>query len=183
MALIAVAFLAGLVGVFIMTAAREADARLVRAGFGATETVAARLGVLLLCTSVVVVVSMGVTARGFTPEHWGWFAFDTLLVGITLAGFGALASALFGRVGATYSLLFLAMVDIGIAHNPMFGNGTPPKWAKILPGYPGSRAVMDAALSRGSAVPIASILGTLAWLTAVLTVTLWRLSHDLHSKR
>jgi hypothetical protein len=111
MAVITVAFLAGLVGVFIMSAARQADGRLARAGFGASETVLARLASLVLCTLIVVVVSLLTTAKDFTPQHWGWFVMANLLIGLTFAGLGALASAVFGRLGATYVLLFGAMLD------------------------------------------------------------------------
>lgn len=179
MTLIAVAFLAGLVGVFIMNAARQADGRLVRAGFSAGEAVFARLVVLVLCTLIVVGVSLAVTAKDFTPQHWAWFGVGTLVVALTFAGLGALASSLFGRVGATYLLLFLAMLDLGIVQNPMFGAGSPPTWAVALPGYPGTRTVMSAALSHGSSMPTGVVVGMLAWLVAVVTFTAWRLTRSL----
>src|SRR5215207_2505839 len=96
MTVIAVAFLAGLVGVFIMASARQADGRLARAGFGASETVLARLSILVLCTLLVVIVSLATTARDFQPRHWGLFAIGNLVIGLTFAGLGALASGLFG---------------------------------------------------------------------------------------
>jgi hypothetical protein len=183
MTIIAVAFLAGLVGVFIMNAARQADGRLVRAGFGAAETVVARLGILMLCTVIVTAVSLATTARGFTPRQWEWFITANLVIGLTFAGLGALASALFGRIGATYLLLFLAMLDLGIIQNPMFGNSTPPAWAVVLPGYPGTRAVMNAALSSGHDMPLGIVLGMVAWLVGIVVITSWRLTVGLRTER
>jgi hypothetical protein len=179
MVIIAVAFLAGLVGVFIMNAAREADGRLARAGFGAVDTVLARLSVLFVCTQLVSVVSLAVTAASFTPAHWGWFSVGTLVVGLTYAGVGALASASLGRVGATYLLLFAAMLDVGIVQNPMFGNGTPPGWAFALPGYPSTRVIMDAALSRGDGMPLNVVIGMVLWLVAITATTVLVLAHSL----
>lgn len=179
MVIITVAFLAGLVGVFIMNAAREADGRLARAGFGALETVLARMVVLFLCTALVTAVSLAVTAASFTPSHWYWFSVGTLLIGLTYAAIGALAGAALGRVGATYLLLFAAMLDVGIVQNPMFGTGEPPKWAFALPGYPGTRVIMDAALARSSTMPVDVVLGMILWLAVVSTVTVWVLAHTL----
>ena len=179
MVIIAVAFLAGLVGVFIMNAAREADGRLARAGYGAVDTVLARLSVLFICTLLVTAVSLTVTAASFTPAHWGWFSIGTLVVGLTYAGIGALASAGLGRIGATYLLLFAAMLDVGIVQNPMFGNGTPPGWAFALPGYPSTRVIMDAALSHRSGMPATIVIGMLLWLAVIIAVTIWILARSL----
>lgn len=182
MTIITVAFLAGLVGVFIMNSARQADSRLARAGFGSVETTLARLAVLLTCTILVTAVSLAVTSRSFTPSQWPWFAVANLLGGVTYAGIGALASGLLGRVGATYLLLFAAMLDLGIAQNPMFGSGSPPEWAIILPGYPSTRAVMDAALSPGGAMPTGVIIGMLAWTALITGATVASLAATLRRR-
>jgi len=183
MTLIAVAFLAGLVGVFIMGAARQADGRLARAGYGAATTVLARLSVLVMCTAVIVGISLATTARGFHPEHWRWFTLGNLVIALTFASIGALGSVLFGRVGATYLILFFAMLDLGVVQNPMFGSGTPPRWGQLLPGYPGARVVMNAALSPTGGAPFPVILAMFAWLAALVTLTVWRLSAGLHDRR
>ncbi len=182
MTIIAVAFLAGLVGVFIMNSAREADGRLAHAGFGATNAVVARLVVLLVCTLIVTGVALLVTSRSFSPTQWAWFAVGNLVIGITYAGIGAMASGMLGRVAATYLLLFLAMLDLGIVQNPMFGNGSPPSWALALPGYPATRTVMAAALSPGQGMPNGIVFGMLAWMIGVVAVTIWSLSLSLHRR-
>lgn len=148
MAAITVAFLAGLIGVFVMQSA-QADRRLVVAGFRPREALAPRLLVLAGATLLVVAVSVAVTALSFTPQHWPAFVAGNLLVGLIYAMLGALAGAGVGALGATYLILFGAMLDLGIAQNPMFGTGTPPDWAGVLPGFGPGRVVIDAAFSSG----------------------------------
>jgi hypothetical protein len=179
MAAITVAFLGGLVGVFIIQSARQADQRLVLAGYRATEAVTSRLVVLFSATSIAIVVSLVVTARDFSPHQWGWFVFGTAAIGYIYAMLGALAGALLGRVGATYLILIGSMLDIGVVQNPMFGTGTPPGWAVVLPGFAGSRIINTSAFSHAAA-PVASdvivtaglVVGLTAVVIAVLSATL-----------
>jgi len=147
MAAITVAFLAGLVGVFVMQSARQADRRLVVAGFRPREALAPRLLVLAAATALVVAVSVAVTALSFTPKLWPAFIAGNLLVGLIYAMLGALAGAAVGQLGATYLMLFGAMLDLGIVQNPMFGSGAPPGWGATLPGYGPGRVIVDAAFS------------------------------------
>jgi hypothetical protein len=179
MAAITVAFLGGLVGVFIMQAARQADQRLVRAGYRGIEAVTSRLLVLFVATLVAVGVSLLVTARDFTPHQWGWFAFGTAAIGITYAALGALAGALLGRVAATYLILIGSMLDIGVVQNPMFGSGTPPSWAVALPGYPSMRIINTAAFSHAVTPPTSLIVGTLLWIVAVIGAVISILSRTI----
>jgi hypothetical protein len=147
MAAITVAFLAGLAGVFVVHSARQADRRLVVAGFRPREAIAPRLLVLGAATGVVLVASLLVTAVSFTPRQWPAFVVGNLLVGLIYAMLGALAGAAVGRLGATYLLLFGAMLDLGIVQNPMFGSGSPPGWGAALPGYGAGRVIIDGAFS------------------------------------
>lgn len=147
MGAITVAFLAGLCGVFLMQAALDADRRLVVAGFRPFEAVAPRAIVLVLLTLLIVGVSAAVTALSFTPRAWVWFAVADLAIGLTYGSLGALAGAALGRLGATYLILFAAMLDLGIAQNPMFGSGVPATWAHFLPGYGAGRVLIDGSFS------------------------------------
>jgi hypothetical protein len=171
MAAITVAFLAGLVGVFVMQSARQADRRLVVAGFRPSEALAPRLLVLAAATVLVVAVSVAVTALSFTPEQWPAFIAGNLLVGLIYASLGALAGAAVGALGATYLLLFGAMLDLGIVQNPMFGSGAPPGWGAALPGYGPGRLLVDAAFSEqfhAWGALLISLVWTLALAIAVL---------------
>jgi hypothetical protein len=162
MAAITVAFLAGLCGVFLMQAAQAADRRLVVAGFRPLEAVAPRAIVLALLTLLVVGTSLAVTALSFTPRAWLWFGVADLAIGLTYGSLGALAGALLGRLGATYLILFAAMLDLGIAQNPMFGSGVPDAWARFLPGYGAGRVMIDGAFSQQfHAVP--ELVLAIAW--------------------
>ncbi|MEO8687754.1 MAG: ABC transporter permease [Solirubrobacteraceae bacterium] len=147
MAAITVGFLAGLVGVFVMQSARQADRRLVVAGFRPREALAPRLLVLAAATVLVVVVSVAVTALSFTPRLWAPFIAGILLVGLIYGMLGALAGAVVGQLGATYLMLFGAMLDLGVVQNPMFGSGAPAGWGAALPGYGPGRVIIDAGFS------------------------------------
>ncbi len=183
MAAITVAFLSGLVGVFIMQSAKQADRRLVLAGYRGLEAVTSRLVVLLTATGVITALSLLVTARDFTPRSFVGFAIATALIGITYAGIGALAGSLLGRVGATYLVLFLAMIDLGVVQNPMFGSGRPPDWAVTLPGYPGMRVVIAASFAHHNPVPVIELLGALAWAAIVSVAVVSILSRSLQRPR
>lgn len=167
MAGIVIAFVASLCGVFVMQAALQGDRRLVIAGFRPSETVIARLAVLAAATALVVVVSMAVTAASFTPASWGRFTAAALLTGLIYAALGAIAGAVLDKLAATYLMLFLALTDLGIAQNPMFGNGSPRAWASFLPGYGPGRMMLDGAFSSsfhaGGALAVA-----LAWTLALI---------------
>lgn len=176
MAAITVAFLAALFGLFVIQSARQADRRLVVAGFTPAEAIAPRLTVLAAATVLVVGVSMAVTAINFDARAWGWFTVGNLLVGLIYGGIGALAGAVLGRLSATYVMLFAAMLDIGIAQNPMFGSGEPDAWATLLPGYGPGRIVVDAAFSPGFHAwgALAISLGWIAGLTVLVGIVLRR---------
>ena len=169
MALIAVGFLVGLCGVYLMLSAREADRRLVVAGFRPAEAILARLMVLLAATAVVVLVSIAATAWKFDVQQWVPLVVAITLTGIEFGALGALAGALLGRISAVYVMFFAPMVDLGIAQNPMFGDGTPDGWAVALPGWAPTRVAMDAAFS-SSFHAGAELAVALAWTGVLLTL-------------
>lgn len=183
MAAITVAFLGGIVGVFIMQAAKQADRRLVLAGFRGVETVTSRLLVLVGATALSTAVALLVTAKDFTPQSWLGFATGTTAIAVTYAGIGSLAGALLGRVGATYLLLFLSMIDLGVVQNPMFGSGRPPGWAVVLPGYPGMRVVIAAAFAHYNTIPTVELVGAVAWVVGVSTAVVVILGIALQRSR
>ena len=177
MAAIAVAFLAGLCGAFIVRSAQQADRRLVVAGFRPFETVIPRLAVLTAATVVVLVVSLAVTAISFTPRSWIVFALGALLIGLTYACIGVLAGSLVGQLGATYLVLFLGMLGLGILQNPMFGTGTPKGAARFFPDYGAARVVVDGGFSSRFHAwgELALALGWLALLIGAVALVLRRL--------
>ena len=173
---IAVGFLAGLSGLFIVLSARDADKRLVVAGFRASETIIPRLSVLFAATLVVLTVSIAVTSLDFIPTSWSYFVLGNLLAGLIYGMIGALSGALLGKLGATYFMFFLPMMDLGIAQNPMFGDDIPTGWATLLPGYGPMRIIMDGAFSTGfdTAGALAISLGWTVFLAMIVVLLLRR---------
>jgi hypothetical protein len=102
---------------------------------------------LAAATGIVLTVSLAVTALSFAPASWLAFIAGNLLVGLTYACIGALAGAAVGPLGATYLVLFLAMLGTGILQNPMFGDGRPGGIAYAFPDYGANRIVIDGAFS------------------------------------
>jgi hypothetical protein len=147
MATITVAFLAALCAAFIMRSAQSADRRLVVAGYRPIEAALPRMTLLAAATGIVLTVSLAVTALSFAPASWPAFIAGNLLVGLTYACIGALAGAAVGPLGATYLVLFLAMLGTGILQNPMFGDGRPGGIAYAFPDYGANRIVIDGAFS------------------------------------
>ena len=172
MVTITVAFLAALCGAFIMRSAQSADRRLIVAGFRPIEAVLPRLAVLASATGVVLTVSLAVTALSFTPASWPAFITGNLLVGLTYACLGALAGGALGQLGATYLVLFLAMLGIGILQNPMFGDGTPGGLAYAFPDYGAGRVIIDGAFSTGFHA-WAELALAVGWLSALGLAVAW----------
>ena len=160
-----------------MRSAQSADRRLVVAGFRPIEAVLPRLAVLAAATAMVLAVSLAVTALSFTPASWPAFIVGNLLVGLSYACIGALAGAALGQLGATYVVLFLAMLGIGILQNPMFGDGSPGGLAYVFPDYGAGRVVIDGAFSASFHAwgELALALGWLAVLGLSVSVVLRRL--------
>jgi hypothetical protein len=165
MAKISVAFVAALVGVFVMQSALQGDRRLVIAGFRPREAVLARLAVLATATALVVAVSALVTAAFFTPASWGPLIAGLVLIGLIYAAIGALAGALLDKLAATYLMLFLVMTDLGVVQSPMF-HATPVRLAVLLPGYGPTRVMIDGAFS-DTFNAAGELLIALAWTAAL----------------
>ncbi|MBI5310880.1 MAG: hypothetical protein HZB14_07655 [Actinobacteria bacterium] len=178
MAAITIAFIAGLCGAYVMRSARAADRRLVIAGFRPVEAVLPRLAVLAAATSIAAGVSLAVTALSFSPASWPAFAAGNILVGFTFACVGVLAGALLGQLGATYTVLFLAMLGTGILQNPMFGDGTPKGLAYGFPDYGAGRVIATGAF--GQEFHAAPQLGlALAWMTLLVAAVVLVLRRTL----
>jgi len=111
----------------------------------AATSISARLIVMAAATGLVVAVSAIVTALSFSVASWPAFIAGLVLIGLMYAAIGALAGAVLDRLAATYLILFLAITDLGIVQNPMFG--TPHGGAALLPGYGPGRVMVDGAFS------------------------------------
>lgn len=180
MAEISVAFVAALIGVFVMQSALAGDRRLVLAGFKAREAVLARLAVLTAATVVVVTVAAGVTALGFTPTSWPRTIVALALNGLMYAAIGATAGALLDRLPATFLILFLVMSDLGVVQDPMF-HPKPVQPAFLLPGYGPTRLLLDGAYSHGFHAA-GELAVTAGWLVALAVAVYLVLRHAIGTR-
>ena len=165
MAKFAVAFVAALLGVFVMRSALQGDRRLVAAGFPAGRAIAARMSVLVSAVLIAATVGAAATAIGFRPAFWPPLLVALVLTGMIYAAIGLLAGALLDKLAATYLILFLVMTDLGVVQSPMF-HATPGSYAWLLPGYPVDRLLFAGAFSP-SFHATGALLLTLAWLGAL----------------
>lgn len=147
MAGVTIAFVAALVGVFVMQSALAGDRRLIVAGYRPGEAIGARLIVLGVATIFVTAVATLTTALNFTAASWLPLIAGFVLTGAIYAAIGALAGAVLDKLAATYLVLFVALTDVGIVQTPMFGDRTPDAWAVVLPGYGPTRMMVDGAFS------------------------------------
>jgi hypothetical protein len=165
MAKMSVAFVAALVGVFVIQSALAADRRLVVAGYRASEVALARLSVLVAATLTTVAAAALVTAVFFAPLRWLPVIAGLALTGLIYAAIGALAGALLDRLAATYLVLFVVLTDLGVVQSPMF-HATPTRLAFLLPGYAPTRVMLDGAFSHRFAAGGELLLAS-AWLLAL----------------
>jgi hypothetical protein len=166
MAPIAVASLATLAGLFTILDARTGDQRLVLAGMRTGALLTARLAIVMLAAGLATAVSVAVTATVFNAHQWGLYIAANALLASTYGLLGTLLGALFGRVGGVFIAFLVPFLDIGIGQSPML-NDQPPTWAGFLPGYGGSRILIDAALTSGFD-ETRSLLIAAGWLAALL---------------
>lgn len=174
MAPIAIASLAALVGLFAMADARDGDRRAALAGMRPAALLSARLGVLAAAALAATVISLTATAVVFDAENWPVYIAANVLLAFTYALAGALLAPIVGRVGGVFLAFLLPFLDIGITQSPML-HPQPSSSAQLLPGYGGSRVLLDGALTAGFDETRPLLYG-LAWLVglAVLVAVTYR---------
>ncbi|MFQ5819627.1 MAG: ABC transporter permease [Candidatus Heimdallarchaeota archaeon] len=150
MAPITATFLAGLAGVFMMLSSKDADRRLVLAGYKPSEIIVSRLSTLALVTLLVTVVSVGVTLEGFTPVNIPLFSLSIFLSAFIYGSIGVLVGNFTEKTGGAWLMFSLPMLDFGLVSFPLltFTSVTPPLWMKVLPGYSTTKILMDASFTR-----------------------------------
>jgi hypothetical protein len=165
MAPIAIAALSALVGLFVVLDSRAGDRRAALAGVRPGALLTARLGVLALLTLTATGVSLATTALVFDAVRWPTYAAANLLIGFTYGLVGALLAPVFGRVGGVFLAFLLPFLDLGIVQSPML-HPEPTTLSRLLPGYGGSRVLLDGALTRGFDETVPLLIGV-AWLAAL----------------
>jgi len=165
MAPIAIAALAALVGLFSVLDSREADTRVALAGMRPQALLTARIGVLAFVTLVAAAVALLTTATVFDAAGWPTYIAANILIGLTYAMIGALLGPIFGRVGGVFFAFLLPFLDLAIVQSPML-HREPTAFSKFLPGYGGSRVLLDGALTR-SFDETFPLLVALGWLVVL----------------
>jgi hypothetical protein len=165
MAPIAIGSLAAMVGLFTMLDSRDGDRRAALAGLRPSVLLTARLGALATAALAATAVSLAATALVFDAVRWPVYAAANVLIAFTYVLIGALLAPIFDRVGGVFVAFLLPFLDIGIMQSPML-NPEPTTLSRLLPGYGGSRILLDGALTAGFDETSPLIIGT-AWLTVL----------------
>jgi hypothetical protein len=166
MAPVAVASLAALVAVFVVLDARAADRRLALAGQRPAVLLTTRLTMVLTAAGVATAVSLAVTAAVFEPGNWAVYVAGNTILAVTYALIGVLLGPIFGRVSGTFMAFLLPFLDLGIGQSPML-RSEPATWAHWLPGYGGTRVMIDGALTSRFDEATSLAIG-LGWILALL---------------
>lgn len=138
-----VAFLAGILGMFVMLSSREADRRLVRAGYPLGRLLAVRLGIIAGMTSFITLIAVAATLIDFRPPQLGMFFLVNLIAALQYAFLGAVIGTFLSAMSGTYLMFFVPMIDVGLVQNPMFPRDSVAWWVQALPGYAPMEMLLD----------------------------------------
>lgn len=163
----------GLVGLFVIESAAEADGRLVVAGFAPSSLVVAR-GLVVLAAGVAVVgVSLGVLLLTFVPANLLALAVAALLTATLYGMVGITVGSYVDTLAGVWILLFVPLVDLALFQNPLAtGSRT---LATLLPAHAPMRLALDGAFAAGvDWSTLAAGVGYLLVATAVAVTLYYR---------
>jgi len=144
---ITVAFLSGILGMFVMFSARQGDRRLVIAGYNPMLLLSVRLVIITLMGVFITVLSVGITLLSWQPEQVALFFVANLFPAIQYGFLGAIAGTYLSATSGTYLMFFLPMIDVGLIQNPMFPRQNVQFWVKLLPDYAPMEILIDTSFS------------------------------------
>ena len=134
-ALWSASFLTGIMGFFMMVGAREADRRLVRAGYSASQVVVLRLTAVAVMGLFAAGVSYLVLITRFAPSNYGLAFASIYMAAVTYGAVGILIGSLIkGELEGSFALLFFFVMDAFIG-SPLFG-GASEAFAFLPTHYP-----------------------------------------------
>lgn len=123
-ALWAAAFLTGMMGFFMITGARGADRRLVRAGYRPLEVVALRFAVIALFGGFATLASYLLLLTRLSPTNHLEMLLVMYLASLLYGTLGVLIGSLVtGELEGSFALLFFFVMDAFIA-SPLFGSAS-----------------------------------------------------------
>lgn len=158
----------GIAGLFLMRATRDADSRLVIAGYRPREVLAARFGLLAVVGLFVTAISVGVTmTTPFEATHFGWFVVATLLGALVYGLFGVLVGLVLDRLAGVYLVLFGSMIDMFVFQNPLIEDQAAA--APYLPGHVPVELAVRAGFGNAS---LDALLPGVAYLAVLFALSL-----------
>lgn len=163
----------GLAGLFSMLTARDADSRLVAAGYRPVAIFAGRVGLLALAGLVSAAVSLAALSIETVPESLGWFVAASVVAALTYGMVGTLAGLVVSRLAGVYLMLFVPTIDVFFFQNPLVADA---HWlAAYLPGHYATKVATDAGFSASVALePLGRAVAYLAVLTALTAGAYYR---------
>jgi hypothetical protein len=165
---ITVAFLSGILGLFVMLSARQGDRRLVIAGYSPNLLLVVRLVIVAVMSLVITAISVGVTLISFQPMQLGLFFLANLITALQYGFLGAIAGTFLSAMSGTYLMFFMPMMDVGFAQNPMFDREHAALWVKLLPSYAPMEVLIDGAFTASFDTGIFLLLSLLYCLAIAL---------------
>lgn len=178
MAPMTVAFLSGILGLFVMLTSREADRRLVASGYPLLLLLGVRLALIGALSLLITALAVSFTLIDFRPPQLGLFVLINLVSALHYAFIGAVVGTFLSAMSGTYLMFFLPMIDIGLVQSPMFPRESIAWWMKLLPGYTPTNVLVDVSFSDAfdTGVDLAVALAYLAGLALVGVLAFWRVT-------
>lgn len=167
---ITVAFLSGLLGLFVMLGARQGDRRLVISGFPPMLLLLVRLLMIFAMCLVITAISVGVMLINLKPEQLGLFFIANLIQALEYGFIGAIVGTYLSAMSGTYLVFFAPMIDVGLVQNPMFFRENVDLWVKFLPGYAPMEVLMDVSFTQTFDTGF-SLLISLVYCLAIVIVS------------
>ncbi|MEF8826897.1 MAG: hypothetical protein V5A34_06535 [Halapricum sp.] len=163
----------GIAGMFLMQTARDADARLVLAGYRPSDLVVARFGLLVVASVVATTVSLAVLSVEYVPESPAIFIAASLLAGLIYGLVGVLVGLVLARLAGVYTMLFVPMLDVFFFQNPTVEEQL--RIATYFPGHAVTEIAVDAGFSTDVILaPFAEALAMLLIVSVFATIAFYR---------
>jgi len=158
----------GLVGLFVVHSATDADGRLVVSGFDPASLLFARGALVVVAAAASVAVSLGVLALTFTPANVTGLVVSGLLTATVYGMVGIVVGSQVDLLAGVWVIVFLPLLDVALFQNPLATETTT--LATVLPAHAPMRLAVDASFVSGiDWAPLATALGYLAVTTVVAT--------------
>lgn len=167
------ALVGGLVGLFVVQSATDADGRLVIAGFQPASLLLARGTLIGVAAVVTGTVSLAVALVTFEPANLAVLAAAGLLTALTYGMVGVIVGSQVDTLPGIWILLFVPFLDVYLFQNPLATETTT--LATVLPAHATTTLALDAAFEAG--IQWSNLTAAVAYLlvtTAVATALYYR---------